>query len=239
MHRVPLSSKSKPGKRPSSRRRLAGLIAAVTAVCGFAAVTWYATNEGRKDSAKVVPVLKADTTPVKVRPIRPGGLDVPNQDKLIFERFKPQPPKPKVENLLPAPEKPLEKPQSVRIAEPPTGPLAPEAPALRPRTPAPQSAAKAAKPAPSKPATAQKKGGFVVQLGAIRSASQAIAQAKRLNRSHRDVLKGSKVRVVRTDLGKRGVYHRLRAGPVRNRKAAAALCSALAKRKVGCIVIKP
>ncbi len=45
--------------------------------------------------------------------------------------------------------------------------------------------------------------------------------------------------MVRADLGRRGIFYRLRAGPVGDRKAAAAICRTLAKRKLGCMVVKP
>jgi len=48
-----------------------------------------------------------------------------------------------------------------------------------------------------------------------------------------------KIGIVRADLGTRGVYFRLRAGPLKDRAAADALCRKLAGRKVGCIVVKP
>jgi len=35
-----------------------------------------------------VPLVKADTTPVKVKPKDPGGLKIPHQDKSIYERFE-------------------------------------------------------------------------------------------------------------------------------------------------------
>lgn len=54
-----------------------------------------------------LPLIKADNSPFRMRPDTPGGMEVPNQDKLVYERLRRDgdtmlP----VEKLLPAPEKP-------------------------------------------------------------------------------------------------------------------------------------
>jgi hypothetical protein len=43
----------------------------------------------------------------------------------------------------------------------------------------------------------------------------------------------------RADLGSKGVFFRLRAGPLASESAAKKICAELTKRKVGCLVIKP
>jgi hypothetical protein len=45
--------------------------------------------------------------------------------------------------------------------------------------------------------------------------------------------------VVKADLGEKGTFYRLRAGPVVDKPTAEGLCSSLAGRNVGCIVVKP
>jgi hypothetical protein len=44
---------------------------------------------------------------------------------------------------------------------------------------------------------------------------------------------------MRADLGKKGIFYRLRAGSFANQVTAKALCQSLAKVKVGCLVIRP
>jgi hypothetical protein len=53
------------------------------------------------------PVIKADDRPIKVHPEQPGGLEVPNRDRLIYRRLQGEADKPMVERLLPGPEQPL------------------------------------------------------------------------------------------------------------------------------------
>ncbi len=78
-----------------------------------------------------------------------------------------------------------------------------------------------------------------VQLVAVKSKARAEKEAVRLTRAHKLVLDGLKIVFVRADLGKRGVFYRLRAGPLSDRASANSLCRKLLARKQGCIVIKP
>ncbi len=248
--------------RPGLRGKVLGICIAVVALGGFAGVAWYATLQGQKDTSTIVPVIRADPSPIKVRPEKPGGLDVPNRDKLVFMQTTPEQQTPRVERLLPPPEKPLAKPApppaEATAAAPPSGPLMPEVPVIMPR---PGGGAPAQKPAPvSTPSSlpvkpkaqaraaipkdeASKKmaprGAFQVQLGAMKSKTRAAREAARIARVYKSLLGGLKVSAMRVDLGKRGIYYRLRAGPFENRAAADALCRKIAARKTGCIVIKP
>lgn len=82
-------------------------------------------------------------------------------------------------------------------------------------------------------------GGYRVQLGAVKSKGHATREAGRLSRIHKAVLGNLKIAVGRADLGERGVYYRLRVGPLPDRSAAQALCRKLSAFQQGCIVIKP
>jgi hypothetical protein len=277
------------------RGKLFGALVAAAAVLGFVGIAWYATTQGKRDSSIVVPMIRADNSPVKVLPAKPGGMKVPNQDKLIFMQVTPGQKKPKVERLLPPPEKPMAKPVAPpkRAEAPPSGPMVPDtgAPVSRPASPQPRAplrpepapssvkalpkvpaakpkpvkpapkAAKAAKPVPkaakaAKPVPKVKKsaklevagrtpaavpvpGAFQVQLGAVKTKVRAAKEAGRLARAHKSVLSPLTVKAVRVNLGKRGIFYRLRAGPLADRAAAAALCAKLKARNQGCIIVKP
>ena len=71
-----------------------------------------------------VPVIKADDRPIKLRPDDRGGMQVPNQDKLVYERMDQTPEaEAKVEQLLPQPEAPKAPPRPVLSgAEAPSSP---------------------------------------------------------------------------------------------------------------------
>ena len=67
---------------------------------------------------KSLPVIAADTTPVKVRPEEPGGVDVPDRDKYVYKSLTEE--EPEAEQLLPPPEEPMERPpvEAVELAAP-------------------------------------------------------------------------------------------------------------------------
>ena len=82
-------------------------------------------------------------------------------------------------------------------------------------------------------------GDYRVQLGSVKSEAAAETEAVRLRRLHSEILGDLTIAQVRADLGERGVYYRLRAGPLKDAAAATALCHKLAVRDQGCIVIAP
>ncbi len=98
---------------------LVGVIALlVVAALGW--VIWIAYDEGvRVGAVKTVPVIKADVDAVKRKPDEPGGLVVPHQDKLVFNRLAPGQSNEPVERLLPLPETPVALPVADSSAPPP------------------------------------------------------------------------------------------------------------------------
>ena len=77
---------------------------------------------------------------------------------------------------------------------------------------------------------------FLVQLGAVKLKARAEKEAGRLNKIHKVILGDLKIVPVRSDLGKKGIYYRLRTGPFDGWSAAKSFCRKLATRKQGCIV---
>lgn len=80
---------------------------AVAGAAGFYALS----GSGGSDGKVTAPVIPADTTAYKVRPADPGGMQVPNQDKLVYDRLEPTgEARPEVETLLPEPRMPAAPP---------------------------------------------------------------------------------------------------------------------------------
>lgn len=75
---------------------------ALATVAIFAGVVWYA-YQTRGSGAP--PLIAAEEGPAKVRPEEPGGLEVPDQDKLVYEKAAGEPVA-EAEQLLPPPEEP-------------------------------------------------------------------------------------------------------------------------------------
>jgi cell division septation protein DedD len=117
------------------------LFIAAFALVSFGGIVWYAYDQGRRTgSEETAPLIRADAAPVRVRPEKPGGLSVPHQDKLIFEKLTEGGSKSSrpVEQLLPRPEQPLPAPVAAPSTQTETVP-----PARKPRTVAERAAPKA------------------------------------------------------------------------------------------------
>ena len=89
------------------RATLAVVAIVIFAVAGAG---WYAYDRGLVHvGEQPVPLIKAEAGDTKVRPEDPGGLQIPHQDKLVFERLAPDQAEPLVERLLPPPEIPIDR----------------------------------------------------------------------------------------------------------------------------------
>ncbi len=87
-------------------------------------------------------------------------------------------------------------------------------------------------------AAAPAAGAFLVQLSSVKTRPRALKEAARLKRAHESLLGALTVEPVRADLGARGVFYRLRAGPIASFADAQSLCRELSARNQGCIVIR-
>lgn len=141
---------------PPRRRANTGMIGTALSVAGviaFAAAVVSIYGEGGPGASNgVPPVIRADGSPTKMRPERPGGMEVPHQDKLVYERLSAGGSRPAVERLLPPPEEPLPRPLVAAVPPPPAAVVPPAvAPAPVPAAapPAVPSAAVTAATAPA------------------------------------------------------------------------------------------
>lgn len=246
-----------------------------------------------------IPVIKADDRPIKTKPGPDdrGGMEVPNQDKRVYDRMgSAGEAEPQRESLLPPPEQPQAPAQQPRqpsikpafqappvkeggaaplvqppatqsapapqAAQPPAPTPAPQpqvtaqAPLSAPATPTPQPAkpapvapstkaapapapvAKAAPaPAPAAAPRASAGGGWVVQLAAVKTEAEARNEWNRIRGAHKDTLGSLSSDIVRVDLGAKGIFWRLRAGPLEEAQART-ICAALSKSGQGCILAK-
>lgn len=103
----------------SSRRRygfVPGLLIGLVLV-GLGVAVWYAYQWGlERGYSEEVPIIQASAGPYKVRPNAPGGLVVPDQDKLVLNEGGSDDGAAQVERLLSAPETP-QPPQKLDEAE--------------------------------------------------------------------------------------------------------------------------
>lgn len=103
-----------------NRWKLLGAALAIVIVAGFGIGIWYAYDQGVKKGVKLAPpIIKADETPVKEQPEEPGGMEIPHQDKKVFDVLKAEAEEEKVETLMAPPEQVVEEAAPVDIAEDP------------------------------------------------------------------------------------------------------------------------
>jgi hypothetical protein len=186
-----------------------------------------------------IPVIRADAEPTRKRPDNPGGMQIPGQGTLVLDGGHGDS---KVEQLLPPPEAPLPRPAPVEpIAAPPPPLPAASAPAVAAAPvppiapPPPAKAAPAAVAAP--PASAGKT--YRLQLGAVRTPAAAKEEFERLKRLNSDLLGKLGYTAERIDLGDRGIFYRIQAGPLADAALAERDCNALNRRGVRCLLVKP
>jgi len=238
----------------------------VIAVAGLGGGSWWAyRTELPRQAPENVPVIHSDAAPVKTAPADPGGMVVPDQDSVLLNRQgrgesagrNP----PKVEELLPDPEpilpRPVAPPKPVAVSPPPPAPSpmsalqagatpVPQSPASPPPA-APQVAAvpspsPVAPPAPSAaaaPTLAPSGKAYRLQLGALKTEDAAKQEWSRLQKAQPDVLGKLALGVSRIELGEKGTYYRIQAGPIADATQATQACATLKSRNVGCILVKP
>jgi outer membrane biosynthesis protein TonB len=249
---------------PRRDRRLPAILLTATVMALFAGGLWFAYVQGTKHAPVAaaqrdgVPLLRADDRPTKMKPEQPGGMKVPDQNVSLYND---KPTGAQVEKLLPPPEQPMARPvPPPEPAPPPTAvpaaqpaaaaPATPPAPAAAPAKPPAKSAAEAKPPAPPKPAAIAAKtpapaaaetaanGRVEVRLASVRTPESAREEWARLKRENADLLGNLRANAVPIDLGEKGVYYRIQAGPFADAATAERLCAELKKRNHGCILAR-
>ncbi|HEX3497969.1 MAG TPA: SPOR domain-containing protein [Stellaceae bacterium] len=233
------------------RRRLRGPFLILLVMVASAGGVWMAYTRSHDRAPGEVPLIQAEQGVTKTRPQQPGGMTIPDQDKLVYTQGRGQP---QVEKLLPPPETPLPRPTPPpEAAAPPPSPPAPTGPPAgdavaaapsaapvpaAPPAPSPVAAAPAAPPAAAL-TTPSAGGGYRLQLGAFRNPEGARQEWDKIHRANSDLLGNLTATWPRADLGERGTFYRIQTAPLSDGAAAERLCGELKRRNVGCILIRP
>jgi cell division septation protein DedD len=136
---------SRHARRAAHTRMILTVSLAVLAVMALGVAARHILfGETLKDHQLSVPVIHADDKPLKVKPQDRGGMDVPNQDKLIYDRMAAKTGDQQPERLLPPPE----------AAQTPPAPESAPAPGPAAAAPAPTPSITAPTPAMTAPASA-------------------------------------------------------------------------------------
>lgn len=249
------------------RGQILTVMVSIAAIASFGSVVWWAHNQDVKAGGKGLEplVVQAPTTPARIKPENAGGLVPPNQDKEVFNRIAPGAVPSQPEKLLPAavtPKLPAggmplpAAPREPEVAKAPT-PLQPNPPVSAASGPAPAEARVPANPpnvqqASATPATSESgpsiaslienmsgpTGGWRVQIASVKNEDVAKSTWARLQSAHGDVLASLRMQPVRVDLGDRGVWYRVQAGPL-DEKQAQSVCSTLKSRRADCVAVPP
>ena len=240
-----------------NRRRgaILTMMVSIAAIASFGSVVWWAHNQDVRAGGKGLEplVVQASSTPTRVKPENAGGLVPPDQDKEVYNRIAPGAVPSQPEKLLPGASTP-------RL--PPSGLPVPAAPKEEARTPTPiqSAAATPATPpanaptvtqAPTAPSTESgpsiasliegmsgSTGGWRVQLASAKSEDVAKSTWAKLQAAHGDVLANLRMQPTKVDLGDKGVWYRVQAGPL-DEKQAQGVCGTLKSRKADCVVVAP
>lgn len=245
------------GSNPWIKR---GIAAAV--LLAFAGLLVFATmDHSTSDENVTPPLVTAPEGAIKERPENPGGMDVPNRDKEVFDLLDvntgsavPTPSQAQVDAaqvpaqaattgaavvaatqpaaLAPTVQQPQ---QAAPVATNPV-PAKPVAPAAAPVAPKPVAAApaKKAESAPvAKAATAS--GQWAVQLGSFRKKEDADKAAKTYGTKFASLLKGLDDVVKSADLGDKGTVYRVYFKGLSSQDAARTLCNKFKAQNQGCL----
>ncbi len=197
----------------------------------------------KKPTPKTKPVAKVPTVKdvaAAKRPVPPPPPAAPpkaTSPRLSLAKRKPQ----KEEAKPPAPAKKaatVKTAPTVKPKTPVSTPTSTAAPPALTSAPAPPKTARATQTADRKPIPRGR--AYLVQLAAARSREGAEGEWNRLRARNLDLLGDLRLTVTKADLGpEKGVFYRLRAGPLADEPSASRLCSRLSTRQVGCLIIKP
>jgi SPOR domain len=95
---------------------------------------------------------------------------------------------------------------------------------------------------PPKPASAHTSAGRAtrlhLQLGAVRTESEAHEDWERLKRKNPDLLGSLSAVAIRADLGDKGTYYRIQAGPIADPSTADRVCGELRQRHLACMIVR-
>ena len=246
------------------RGQILTVMVSVAAIASFGSVVWWAHNQDVKAGGKGLEplVVQAPDTPARIKPENAGGLVPPDQDKEVYNRISPGTVPTQPEKLLPAPVNPRLPANGLPT---PAAPKAVEAQPAKPPAPvqpAPATSAAAPSPAaPAKPAVQSTDvkpgktetgpsiaslienlsgptGGWRVQVASVKSEDVAKSTWARLQSAHGDVMANLRMQAVRVDLGDKGIWYRVQAGPL-DEKQAHNVCGALKSRRSDCVPVPP
>ena len=196
---------------------IAGVVLVVFAVIvGYA----YMQRDALESEMLNPPLITPSSAPIKTRAVDPGGIDIPNQDKHVFDLLEKvnkkeinekiiqtKPPKPTIIEDIAAPQKPAV--------------VIPKKPIKKPKY-APDNA---------------DSGKWGIQLASLTTLNDAKNALAKFNTTHFNMLRELKQDLQRAIVNGK-TYYRARFMGLKTREEAQRLCSSLKKLDQGCLSVK-
>ena len=235
----------------------------LTSVSGL---VWFALNQGELIIGNDdVPLVKAETSPVRLKPVNPGGLKVPNQDRLIFKNLEiANPSKLEIpEKLIPRPEQPIATSSDTKrigntikekVLEDRAATLqipkikssqgdgglskikkSEKLKNLKDKTKVTNKDAK--KDEQKISIKNSESGAYRIQLASLAKRQAAEKFLKKVRTKNATLLGGMKGRVMKINLKSRGIFYRVQ-GDLSSREQAEKKCKILRSRKQACLVVR-
>lgn len=239
-------------------------IAAVSIFAGILIVVvagFFFFGEDASSSEELI-TITASQNPIKVKPKDPGGIKIPDQEKVIYEHIRQEHVSTKVERLFPEPEKPVLPDTLIQDASTFKAPEVPMEAAVSPQVAEKENVQKAVKqpavqPAPKKevmtlpkalpkketvPAVAQKKKETAKEEGVWHAQLLSSSNKERVEKEwpvilakNKDLLSNMSYEIKDVNIQGRGVFYRLYVGHFKTREMAANLCQKLKANKQNCV----
>ena len=246
---------------PQSMSKLLKIIVGLAVVIVLTFITWAVWPDGNGQSDESVPIVRADTNDFKVEPEDRGGMTIPNKDSTIFEAMEPSPAlEKKVESLLEDTEQPMKKEDIFveggmienpieEVSNLPSETIKPNSEPVVEEKPDPTPVAVIEEKKADIISTLKKeagtdkpkekpvaKGNSYIQLASVKSDADAKAKWSQL-KSKYNSLKSLNLRINRADLGAKGIFYRVQAGPMALADATST-CSKIKSAGGDCLVVK-
>lgn len=219
---------------------------------GFAVLLFY--NFRSNIQAKEIPLIKASLNPIKVKPIDAGGVKIANTDKLVYNNLlnKNSDELPKVERILPLPEKPLDVKEVVRIEHPKEEmpneimitniPEDTQIPAVEDSKQIdikklPDTAKSKITNLQVKEVTDKNKK-YKIQLASFKNEREALNEWRKIKHNHINLLSNFEPIIQPKEILGKGRYYRLYLGAFNSESDVRVLCKKLIKQNQACLIVK-
>lgn len=242
------------------------IFVAVFGLMSVSGLVWFALNQGELIIGNdEVPLVKADTSPIRLKPDNPGGLKVPNQDRLILKNLEmANPSKLEIpEKLIPRPEQPISTNSDNKLIVNTIKEKTLKDRAAAPQIPKIKSsqgdgglreikklekhenpkynktvARKDARRNEQKTSTKSfEVGAYRIQLASLANRQAAEKFLKKVRSKNVALLVGMTGRVMKVNLKSKGTFYRVQGDPI-SRKKAEKICKILRNKKQACLVVR-